>query len=92
MKKVYSITGKLEIFQMEAPWIYISVPKNKIPDVKPGDQGSIPVMVTIGKTTWKTSIFPLHKGEGNFIPIKKLVRNKELITVGDTIKVEYTAV
>lgn len=91
MKKVYSVIGELEIFQMEAPWTYISVPENKIPNVKPGGWGSIPVNVTVGKTTWKTSIFPIQKGAGHFIPIKKQVRNKESIVVGDTFTVKYSA-
>ena len=91
-KQTFSVTNKLEIFQMEAPWTYISILKNKIPDVEPGGWGSIPVNVTIGETTWKTSIFPLHKGRGHFIPIKKSVCSKESITVGDTVTVKYTAV
>ena len=40
----------------------------------------------VGKTTWKTSIFP--DKEGSYVlPLKKEVRAKENIKVGDTIKV-----
>jgi len=90
VEKTYFVTGKLEVFQIEAPWTYISIPENKIPDVKPGGWGSVPVNVTIGGTTWRTSIFPFGKGRGHFLPIKKQVRLKESISVGDTVTVKYS--
>lgn len=46
--------------------------------------GSIRVQVTIGKTTWKTSIFP-EKKKTYLLPIKKEVREKEGIYKGNTI-------
>ena len=51
-KQTFSITDKLEVFQMDAPWTYISIPLDKVPNVKPGGWGSIPLIVTIEKTTW----------------------------------------
>lgn len=50
--------------------------------------GSLPVTVTSGKTTWKTSIFP-DKYSGSYIlPLKAQVRKKEQIEAGE--KVTYT--
>lgn len=85
----FLVTGKLKIFDMVAPWVYLPIPPKKVPDVRPGGWGSIPVNVTLGKTTWKTSMFPL-KNEGYFIPIKKLVCKKEGLKVGDIVTVRYT--
>lgn len=59
MRKVYSVTDKLQLFDMVAPWTYIPIPDERVPNVRPGGWGSIPLEVTIGKTTWKTSMFPL---------------------------------
>jgi hypothetical protein len=39
--------------------------------------GSIPVTVTIGKTTWKTSIFPDKRSGSYLLPLKAEVRKKE---------------
>lgn len=89
-KQTFSVKGKLQIFDMASPWIYISVPEEKVPDVRPGGWGSIPIEVTLGKTTWKTSMFPL-KNEGYFIPIKKLVCKKENLKVGDEVTAFYTS-
>jgi len=88
-KQTFSVTDELEVFQMEAPWTYMPIPLNKVPDVKPGGWGSIPVNVTIGKTTWRTSMFPIKK-DNYFIPIKKSVRVKESVAVGDTVTIKYT--
>jgi len=47
--------------------------------------GSIPIEVTLGKTTWKTSIFPDKKSGTYLLPIKAEVRKKEGIYEDDTI-------
>lgn len=89
-EQVFTVRGKLLLFDMVAPWTYVSIPKEKVPNVRPGGWGSIPVNVTIGKTTWKTSLFPLKK-EGYFLPIKKSVVKKESLRVGDKVIVKYSA-
>lgn len=47
--------------------------------------GSLPVRVTIGKTTWDTSIFPDKRIRGYLLPIKASVRAAQAIQVGDTL-------
>lgn len=52
--------------------------------------GSVPVKVTVGKTTWQTSIFP-DKYSGSYIlPLKASVRKKEGIEAGDMLKYMIT--
>ena len=47
--------------------------------------GSLPVTVTIGKTTWQTSIFP-DKYSGSYIlPLKAQVRKREEVIAGEKI-------
>ncbi len=38
--------------------------------------GSLPVIVAMGKTTWKTSIFPDKKAGAYLLPLKAEVRKK----------------
>ncbi|KXP02780.1 DUF1905 domain-containing protein [Tsukamurella tyrosinosolvens] len=53
---------------------------------KPGF-GSVRVSVTIGATTWATSIFP-DSGRGTYVlPLKKAVRAAEGVDIGDTVEV-----
>lgn len=47
--------------------------------------GSIRVAVTLGKTKWKTSIFPDKQSGAYVLPLKKGVRRAEGIDAGDTV-------
>lgn len=89
MAKVFKVTAKLQIFDMYAPWMYLPIPNKKVPNVRPGGWGSIPVIATIGKTTWKTSLFPT-KEIGYFLPVKKAVAKKELLKVGKLVEATFS--
>ena len=75
-----------------AGWHFVSIPqdvseniKNNFGDMKRG-WGSLPVMVTVGKTSWKTSIFPDKETKGYLLPLKAEVRKKEGIAADDKIE------
>lgn len=90
-KQTFSVTNKLHIFDMSAPWKYVPIPPNKIPPIRPRGWGSIPIEVKVGNTVWKTSMFPIKK-EGYFIPIKRAVVKKEQLRVGEKVTVKYSAI
>lgn len=52
--------------------------------------GSLPVTVTIGETTWQTSIFSDKYSKSYLLPLKAVVRKKEDIFVEDEITVSLT--
>ena len=74
-----------------AGWHFLSVPKKDSEDIKKrfGKKqrgwGSLPVVVTLGKTVWKTSIFPDKKSGSYLLPLKADVRKKEGIFSGDKV-------
>ena len=74
-----------------AGWHFVSVPKKQSEGIKKSfgtpkrGWGSIPVIVTIGKTTWKTSIFPDKQSNGYLLPLKSEVRKKEQIFSEDSV-------
>jgi hypothetical protein len=49
--------------------------------------GSVRVRVTVGGSTWATSIFPDTAGGTYSLPIKKAVRTAEALQPGDTATV-----
>jgi len=49
--------------------------------------GSIRVIATVGRTSWKTSIFPDKKRGAYLLPLKAAVRTKEKIEPGNTVAV-----
>lgn len=77
----------------QAAWHFLTVPKKLSASIKKefGSKakgwGSIPVEVTIGKTHWKTSIFPDRNINAYILPLKAEVRKREGIGKADTILV-----
>jgi len=77
--------------EQSAAWHFVSVPKRRSEEIKKKfghlhkGWGSLPVSATIGKTTWKTSIFPEKKSGEYILPLKAGVRQKEGIRNGKII-------
>lgn len=74
-------------------WVFVSLPQELSDEIRaeprpprPGF-GSIRVSVTVGPTTWKTSIFPEKDGRPYLLPVKKAVRDAADVAVGDVIDV-----
>jgi len=92
MKTVLNtIRAKVWIYKGNSPWHFVTIEKTVASEIKKQYMwprrgfGSIPVNVTIGKTKWKTSIFP-DKNKTFVLPLKKEVRLSEDIKVGDNVK------
>jgi hypothetical protein len=73
-------------------WTFVSLPADESEDIRDlaaGPRrgfGSLRVRVTIGDSTWTTSIFPDSK-RGYVLPVKRAVRKAEDLDVGDTATV-----
>jgi Domain of unknown function (DUF1905) len=83
--------GKIWYWRGPAPWYFVTVPamhsrelRNIVGFVTYG-WGMIPVDVRIGKTEWKTSLFP--KDGRYIVPIKASVRKAEKLEEGDKVTV-----
>lgn len=77
-------------------WTFVSLPTPVADEVLDlvGDRargfGSVRVEVTVGRTVWRTSIFP--STDTYVLPVKKAVRRAESLDVGDTVQVRLTLV
>ena len=91
-KREYSFKSEVWLYPGMSGWHFVTVPKKdsqKITKDFTGltkGWGSLPVNVTVGKTVWKTSIFPDKKTETFLLPVKSEVRKKEGIFDKDIIK------
>lgn len=88
--KKYTINGEVWLYPGMSGWHFVGIPKKESVEIKKGCKvkagfGSIPVVVTVGKSKWKTSIFPDKRTETYLLPLKAEVRKKEGIFSGDTI-------
>ena len=79
-------------------WTFVSLPTDladEINDVAgPISRGfgSLRVDVTIGATTWRTSIFPDSRRGTYVLPLKRAVRSAENLQVGDVARVRLRLV
>lgn len=84
-------TGQIWFWRGPAPWYFITVPEEQCHDLGAISRlvtygwGMIPVKARIGKTTWKTSLFP--KDGRYIVPIKASVRHAEDLQEGDNVTV-----
>ena len=90
-KPKYKIQSKVWLYPGITGWHFVSLPKKQSKEIKglfggmAGGWGSLPVIVAIRKTSWKTSIFPDKKSDTYLLPLKAEVRKKENIKNGDMI-------
>ncbi len=82
----FPFKGEVKIFPLENPWIYVSMPLGYTEMFKgEADRGLVAVTVTIGKSTWNTSLMPMGDGT-QFIPLNAKVRKNEGIEVGNQVE------
>jgi hypothetical protein len=91
------VTFEAELWVWEArrtdSWTFVSLPADESEDirdlvgVRTTGFGAVRVQVTVGRTRWRTSIFP-DSARGTYVlPIKKAVRKAEHLDPGDTATV-----
>ncbi len=90
-QKNYSFKANVWLYPGMAGWHFVTLPKKTSEEIdfffkefKKG-WGSLPVSVSVGKTSWKTSIFPDKQSQSYLLPLKKEVRKKESIKEGDIV-------
>ncbi len=95
---MYKTKTKLWIWSGEkGSWHFLTINKTLSAKIKKGYKqkrrgfGSIRVMVTIGETTWPTSIFPTKEGEF-VLPVKASVRKKEKLKDGKIVNLRFEPV
>ncbi len=79
-------------------WVFVDLPfdvADEVDDLTRGRQGgfgSVRVEVTLGPTTWRTSLFPDKRRETFVLPVKRAVREAAGAAVGDAVRVRLRLV
>jgi hypothetical protein len=89
------LTFDATVWEYEGPaaWYFVTVPVDDadvIADAtagRTGGFGSVRVEVTVGTTTWRTSLFPDTKAGSYLLPLKRHVRDAEGLDVGSPVQV-----
>ena len=91
LRLVYRLRSRVWLYPGPAGWHFVTLPKRQSAEIRSNfviarrGWGSLPVIASIGKTTWNTSVFPDKKSGGYVLPIKADVRGKEGIASGQVI-------
>lgn len=89
-----SFQGKVYRWAANEAFFLVSVPKDLSDEIKEISEGltngfgSLKVEATIGKTVWRTSIFPDSKSGQFDLPLKAAVRKANGLEVGSNASVE----
>jgi hypothetical protein len=92
----FDFTAELWQWDGDAAWHFVSLPEDvadEIAGLADGSRrgfGSVRVEVTVGSTTWRTSVFPDAKRGTYVLPVKKAVRTAEGLEVGHPTTVRLT--
>jgi hypothetical protein len=88
---VIEFSGRIIHWRGPAPFLFVPVPEEQSRDIKEISNmvtygwGVIPVHARIGRTEWKTSLFP--KDGLYLVPVKMSVQKAEELDVGDEVTV-----
>ncbi len=86
---IIEFSGEVYFWKGPAPWYFVKVPLEQSRELKDimlavtYGWGMVPVIASIGKTDWTTSLWPK---DGQYIlPIKATIRRAEHLEEGDTV-------
>lgn len=72
-------------------WMFVTTSDDVDDEIRsrggpPRGFGSVRVEATVGRSTWRTSVFPSSE-HGFVLPVKKAVREAEGVDEGDSVRV-----
>ncbi len=93
----YDFDAELWEWKAQGGWFFVTVPRPESDDLRiesgpPRGFGSVRVEVTIGATTWRTSVFPDKDSHCYVLPVKKAVRQAESLDTGEVASVSLVLV
>ena len=96
----FNFSGTLQEYVGKGSWFFITLPREIADEIKffhPHSKtqkhkgfGSIRVVVRVGASQWKTSLFPYKKSASYLLPIKASIRAAETVHVGDEVAVSLS--
>ena len=94
----YRFMASLWLWKDEGSWWFVTLPDDVSDDIEErhgpdaGGFGSIKVEVTVGATTWRTSLFPSSEQRAYVLPVKKPVRVAEALEDGEPFELSLACV
>lgn len=89
-----SFSGEIWYWRGPSPFYFVTVPEEQCRDLREVSAalsygwGCLPATVTLGGSTWRTSLFP--KDGGYVVPVKAKVRKAEEVDEGMVVDLRLT--
>ena len=105
MTETYVVTAQLWLWESDkapARWHFLSIDgevaeaihalalMRRLESGQKRGWGALKVHVTIGTTSWDTSVFPNKSSGGWLLPVKAAVRKAEVLVAGDEVQITVT--
>jgi hypothetical protein len=90
-REARTLTAEVWLYPGRAGWHFVTLPPDIADEVRARSAGSgkafgsVSVQVTIGGTTWTTSLFADNKSASYLLPLNASVRRREGLQDGDTV-------
>ena len=93
----FRFTAPLWEWSAQSGWFFVTLPDEASDDIRevprmPRGFGAVRVRVTVGGSTWSTSVFPDSKQGSYVLPVKKPVRIAEDLAAGATAEVHLVVI
>jgi hypothetical protein len=88
----YEFEAELWRYKGDGPWHFVTLPFEQADEIDERTSqvqrgfGSVRVKVTVGGTTWSTSLFPATGEQSYVLPVKLAVRKAERLCAGSVVK------
>lgn len=93
----YQFDAELYLWDVNGgSWVFLNLPEDVSDEIDAGPHeprpgfGSVRVEVSVGASTWRTSVFPSKQEATYVLPVKKAVRRAEGLEVGDVVRVRLS--
>ena len=88
----YQVSGSVQRFPGKYGWYYVPLPEDLSSDFREIVRSKWPALLgaelTLGKTTWNSSIMPI-KDDPLFIALPEKVRNQEKVSEGSEVQILF---
>jgi hypothetical protein len=90
----YTINAKVWLWNGKGAWHFVTVSSDVSAQITEmfgylkASWGSLRAKLTIGETTWETSLFTDTKSGGYLIPLNAEIRRKENIQIDDIVEIK----
>jgi hypothetical protein len=95
----YTFSAELYLWEARVDsWVFANLPEDVADEIEDAASeprrgfGAVKVEVTVGGSTWRTSVFPSKQDATFVLPVKKAILKAESLAVGDTVKISLRTV